>query len=62
MICQKPVAQSLAYQGELEYILTNPITGEKQIRVISGHMCPPCNQACGYRTHKKKLEKYLEKE
>jgi len=57
LICQNPVSQSLAYQGELEFVQTNPITGEKQLKILGGFICPNCNQ-CFYKTSAKKLERY----
>ena len=58
LICGKNVPLSLSYAGEVEVIVTNPLTGKKTLETLVGRVCPSCNAALNYKTSAKKLAKW----
>lgn len=57
LCCKKNVPLSLSYAGEVEVIVTNPLTGKKTLETLVGRLCPSCNNKW-YKTSAKKLTKW----
>ena len=58
LACGRRVPLHLAYQATVASWITNAITGEKNQQTLNGWICPFCNKEMGYKTSKKKLEKF----
>jgi len=58
LVCGKPVPKGLAYQGEIEYVSTDYLSGLKKVATLSGYICPVCNKNAGYRTNQVKLSRF----
>ncbi len=60
LVCGRPVPLALAYQANIDKVISNPITGEITLAPLEGHICPKCNKTMGYKTSKDKLAKFTE--